>query len=71
MPRKREYGPHYAYNRARSIAIRRLIALHREEFDVIYAEEAAKQGVRSLQVIRKQRVEKLQEEIRRLKGEES
>lgn len=53
---------------ARSEAVRRLIENHRLEYEALYEIEAQKRGVIPVTVRRRQKVERLKDQIRKLEG---
>ncbi len=57
-----------AANRARYRAVKRLIAAHAEEFDVLYAEEAGIEGVAPKPISSEHKVKALRAEITELEA---
>ena len=55
--------------KAKDTAIKRLIELHRDEFDRIHAEEAEKLGVTPQAQRRKAKIERLKEQVAKLEGQ--
>lgn len=53
---------------ARYTATQRLIEENREEFEMYYREEAEKRGLKTKQMRREERVEKLKKELAELEG---
>jgi hypothetical protein len=58
-----------AGTQARRLAIARLIALHKKEYDQIYAEEAAKLGITPMKMRRQAKIERLKQELADLEGQ--
>lgn len=57
-----------ACSRARNAALRRLIALHKEEYERIYKEEANREGITTQAERRKKKIQRLRDEINQLEN---
>ncbi len=58
-----------AGNKARAAALKRLVQLHRGDYDRIYAEEATKLGISPAATRRRARIERLKQELSELEGD--